>query len=171
MCELKLHLADEAATVAGGEVLGRACLASGLQQGLTLYLNGQLGAGKTTFCRGVLRAFGHNGAVKSPTYTLVEPYELGAQRIYHFDLYRLGDAEELEFMGVRDYFVAHSLTLVEWPERGAGVLPEPDLQVELGVRDNGRLLYLTAHSKQGERVMGLLEKLRREHGKELDTGQ
>ncbi|MDP5208163.1 tRNA (adenosine(37)-N6)-threonylcarbamoyltransferase complex ATPase subunit type 1 TsaE [Microbulbifer sp. 2205BS26-8] len=163
MGALTVYLGNEAGTVAGGEALGRACLASGLQQGLTLYLNGQLGAGKTTFCRGVLRAFGHNGAVKSPTYTLVEPYELGAQRIYHFDLYRLGDAEELEFMGVRDYFVAHSLTLVEWPARGAGVLPEPDLQVELGVQEHGRLLYLSAHSKKGERVMALLDKLQWEH--------
>ncbi|WP_444903657.1 tRNA (adenosine(37)-N6)-threonylcarbamoyltransferase complex ATPase subunit type 1 TsaE [Microbulbifer sp. DLAB2-AF] len=159
MSELKLHLADEEATVAGGEALGRACLASGLQRGLTLYLNGQLGAGKTTFCRGVLRAFGHQGAVKSPTYTLVEPYELGPQRVYHFDLYRLGDAEELEFMGVRDYFATHSLSLVEWPERGAGVLPEPDLELTLQVPDSGRQLLLNTHSKQGEAVLDTLAKM------------
>ncbi|GAB2890347.1 tRNA (adenosine(37)-N6)-threonylcarbamoyltransferase complex ATPase subunit type 1 TsaE [Microbulbifer echini] len=157
--ELKLYLRDEEATVASGEALGRACLASGLQRGLTLYLNGQLGAGKTTFCRGVLRAFGHQGAVKSPTYTLVEPYELGTQRVYHFDLYRLGDAEELEFMGVRDYFAAHSLSLVEWPERGVGVLPEPDLQLDLGVPDSGRQLLLEAHSKQGSAVIHTLVKM------------
>jgi len=160
--ELKLYLADEEATVAGGDALGRACLASGLQQGLTLYLNGQLGAGKTTFCRGVLRAFGHEGAVKSPTYTLVEPYELGAQRVYHFDLYRLGDAEELEFMGVRDYFATHSLSLVEWPERGAGVLPEPDLQLDLEVPDSGRQLLLTACSSRGSAVLDTMEKLLRD---------
>ncbi|AWF79591.1 tRNA (adenosine(37)-N6)-threonylcarbamoyltransferase complex ATPase subunit type 1 TsaE [Microbulbifer sp. EKSA008] len=159
--ELKLHLADEAATVSGGSSLGQACLAAGLQQGLTLYLNGQLGAGKTTFCRGVLRAFGHEGAVKSPTYTLVEPYELEAHRVYHFDLYRLGDPEELEFMGVRDYFSAQSLSLVEWPERGEGILPAPDLEVELEVPESGRQLRLIAHSPQGERVIDLLQKLLR----------
>ncbi|WP_444943353.1 tRNA (adenosine(37)-N6)-threonylcarbamoyltransferase complex ATPase subunit type 1 TsaE [Microbulbifer sp. ANSA003] len=157
--ELTLHLADEAATVSGGNSLGRACLAAGLQQGLTLYLHGQLGAGKTTFCRGVLRAFGHEGAVKSPTYTLVEPYDLGAHRVYHFDLYRLGDPEELEFMGVRDYFSAQSLSLVEWPERGEGILPAPDLEVELDVPESGRQLRLIAHSPQGERVLDLLQKL------------
>lgn len=162
MSELKLYLADEEATVAGGEALGRACLASGLQEGLTLYLNGQLGAGKTTFCRGVLRAFGHEGAVKSPTYTLVEPYEMGAQRVYHFDLYRLGDAEELEFMGVRDYFATHSLSLVEWPERGAGVLPEPDLQLDLEVPDSGRQLLLTAYTGRGSAVLDMMEKLLRD---------
>lgn len=157
--ELTLALADEAATVAAGETLGRACLATGLAEGLTLYLHGQLGAGKTTFCRGVLRAFGHEGAVKSPTYTLVEPYELGAQRVFHFDLYRLGDAEELEFMGVRDYFASHSLSLVEWPERGAGVLPEPDLEIELQVPQRGRQLQLAAHSPAGEAVVAATQKL------------
>lgn len=151
--QLQKQLADEAATVAAGEAIGRACLAGGLKQGLTVFLHGQLGAGKTTFCRGVLRAFGHSGAVKSPTYTLVEPYELGAQRVYHFDLYRLGDAEELEFMGVRDYFAPHSLSLVEWPERGAGVLPEADLEIELEVPASGRQLVATAHSAEGEAVL------------------
>ncbi|WP_250460173.1 tRNA (adenosine(37)-N6)-threonylcarbamoyltransferase complex ATPase subunit type 1 TsaE [Microbulbifer litoralis] len=159
MSELTLHLVDEEATVAAGEQLGRACLATGLAEGLTLYLHGQLGAGKTTFCRGVLRAFGHSGAVKSPTYTLVEPYELGAQRVFHFDLYRLGDAEELEFMGVRDYFAPGSLSLVEWPERGAGVLPEPDLEIELQVPDSGRQLQLMAHSSAGETAIRAMQKL------------
>ncbi|MFC6634108.1 tRNA (adenosine(37)-N6)-threonylcarbamoyltransferase complex ATPase subunit type 1 TsaE [Microbulbifer taiwanensis] len=157
--ELKLSLADEAATVAAGESLGRACLVAGMQSGLTLFLHGQLGAGKTTFCRGVLRAFGHRGAVKSPTYTLVEPYELGPQRVFHFDLYRLGDAEELEFMGVRDYFAPRSLSLVEWPERGTGVLPEPDLELELEVPDSGRQLRLAAHSGNGEAVLKALQNL------------
>ncbi|SHF78844.1 tRNA threonylcarbamoyladenosine biosynthesis protein TsaE [Microbulbifer donghaiensis] len=157
--ELKLNLVDEDATVAAGEALGRACLAAGMHSGLTLFLHGQLGAGKTTFCRGVLRAFGHRGAVKSPTYTLVEPYDLGEQRVYHFDLYRLGDAEELEFMGVRDYFAPHSLSLVEWSERGAGVLPEPDLELELEVLDRGRQLQLVAHSRPGAAVLDALYKL------------
>ncbi|SDK56865.1 tRNA (adenosine(37)-N6)-threonylcarbamoyltransferase complex ATPase subunit type 1 TsaE [Microbulbifer yueqingensis] len=157
--ELKRKLADEEATVTAGAALGRACLATGLPQGMMVFLHGQLGAGKTTFCRGVLRAFGHHGAVKSPTYTLVEPYELGEQRLYHFDLYRLGDAEELEFMGVRDYFGPHCLSLVEWPERGQGVLPDADLVVELGVPDRGRTLRARAQSEQGVRVLGAMNSL------------
>ncbi|WP_346838525.1 tRNA (adenosine(37)-N6)-threonylcarbamoyltransferase complex ATPase subunit type 1 TsaE [Microbulbifer sp. SAOS-129_SWC] len=157
--EWKTELADEAATVAAGTALGRACTEQGMAAGLTLYLYGQLGAGKTTLCRGVLRAFGHTGAVKSPTYTLVEPYDFGAQRVFHFDLYRLGDAEELEFMGVRDYFAPGCLSLVEWPQRGAGVLPEADLEVELDVPDSGRLLVATAHSAAGEAVLEFAQKL------------
>jgi len=162
--DLVLQLADEEATVAAGEAVGRACLACGMGSGLALFLHGQLGAGKTTFCRGVLRAFGHRGAVKSPTYTLVEPYDFplaagGAQRVFHFDLYRLGDAEELEFMGVRDYFAANSLSLVEWPERGAGVLPEADLELELTVPESGRQLQLIARSQAGEVVLNAMCKL------------
>lgn len=162
--ELKLQLADEAATVTAGETLGRACLAQGMGEGVVIFLHGQLGAGKTTFCRGVLRAFGHAGAVKSPTYTLVEPYEFaladgGAWRVYHFDLYRLGDAEELEYMGVRDYFAPRSLCLVEWPERGVGVLPQPDLQLELDVPQSGRQLRLIAQTPAGEAVATAMQKL------------
>ncbi|MCO1332958.1 tRNA (adenosine(37)-N6)-threonylcarbamoyltransferase complex ATPase subunit type 1 TsaE [Microbulbifer sp. OS29] len=168
--ELTLYLADETATVSCGACLGQACLAAGLQEGLTLYLHGQLGAGKTTFCRGVLRAFGYEGAVKSPTYTLVEPYELGLQRVYHFDLYRLGDPEELEFMGVRDYFSTQSLSMVEWPERGEGILPPPDLQIELEVPDSGRRLRLFSHSLRGGRVIDLLQKLVRKVSAEPGIG-
>lgn len=162
--ELTLNLADEEATVAAGEALGRACLAQGLDRGLVIFLHGQLGAGKTTLCRGVLRAFGHHGAVKSPTYTLVEPYELStkngaAQRVYHFDLYRLGDAEELEYMGVRDYFGPHSLSLVEWPQRGEGVLPQADLSAKLQLAGDGRELTLQAQTEAGAAVAGILRKL------------
>ncbi|MFV8783912.1 tRNA (adenosine(37)-N6)-threonylcarbamoyltransferase complex ATPase subunit type 1 TsaE [Microbulbifer sp. SA54] len=148
-----LFLADEAATVAAGETLGEACKRSGLSEGLVIFLGGQLGAGKTTFSRGVLRAFGHRGAVKSPTYTLVEPYEFDDSRVYHFDLYRLGDAEELEFMGVRDYFGAGNLSLVEWSERGVGVLPEPDMTLSLVVDGSGRRLELRALSAAGAGVL------------------
>ncbi|WP_078082771.1 tRNA (adenosine(37)-N6)-threonylcarbamoyltransferase complex ATPase subunit type 1 TsaE [Microbulbifer mangrovi] len=153
-----LYLADEAATVAAGESLGRACIDSGMASGLVFFLGGQLGAGKTTFSRGVLRAFGHRGAVKSPTYTLVEPYEFGVgsereQRVYHFDLYRLGDAEELEYMGVRDYFGPGSLSLVEWSERGIGVLPSPDIELSLQLQGEGRALTLKALSEAGSEVL------------------
>ncbi|MCK7598848.1 tRNA (adenosine(37)-N6)-threonylcarbamoyltransferase complex ATPase subunit type 1 TsaE [Microbulbifer sp. CAU 1566] len=150
-------LADEVATVAAGEQLGKACKDSGLSEGLVIFLGGQLGAGKTTFSRGVLRAFGHRGAVKSPTYTLVEPYEFTEQRVYHFDLYRLGDAEELEYMGVRDYFGPGSLSLVEWSERGTGVLPEPDLTLSLSLEGEGRRLVLEALSEAGNQVLAQLQ--------------
>lgn len=151
--EKTLYLADEAATVATGEVLGQACIDAGMAAGLVIFLGGQLGAGKTTFSRGVLRAFGHRGAVKSPTYTLVEPYEFNDFRVYHFDLYRLGDAEELEYMGVRDYFGRGSLSLVEWSERGMGVLPTPDLRLELRLQGAGRELKLIAESDAGAAVL------------------
>ena len=148
---LTLLAPDEAAMVAiGGQ------LALVLRPGAVVYLVGGLGMGKTTLTRGVVQGLGHRGAVKSPTYTLVEPYELGELNLYHFDLYRLGDAEELEFMGIRDYFGDDSLCLVEWPERGAGVLPPADLVITIEREGAGRRLQLCAGSARGSASLAQL---------------
>ncbi len=146
-----LQAPDEAAMVACG-----ARLAAALVPGTVVFLEGELGMGKTTLSRGIVQAFGHRGAVKSPTYTLVEPYELGGLTIYHFDLYRLGDPEELEFMGIRDYFGAHAVCLVEWPERGRGFLPLADLVIKIERNGPGRELRLQANTDQGREVLSRL---------------
>jgi len=158
--EVSGYLDDERQTVAFGEAVAAAAAAvlteSSQRQGLVVFLLGDLGAGKTTFCRGVLKGFGHNGAVKSPTYTLVEPYELSSV-IYHFDLYRLGDPEELEYMGIRDYFDAGSLCLIEWPSKGRGFLPQEDLQLQINAQEPGRSYQLQAFSEAGQKVIQCLK--------------
>ena len=143
---LQLPLEDEPATLA----LAARCASLFLGGGV-IFLGGDLGAGKTTFSRGVLRALGHQGAVKSPTYTLVEPYQVGGIAVYHCDFYRLGAAEELEFLGLRDCMGGGSLWLIEWPERGAGWLPTSDLSVLLRVDGGGRQAVLSSGSEQGAR--------------------
>jgi tRNA threonylcarbamoyladenosine biosynthesis protein TsaE len=120
-----------------------------------VFLQGELGAGKTTLVRGFLRSLGVRGAVKSPTYTLVEPYELASHDIYHIDLYRLVDAEELELIGMRDYLSA-GVVLVEWPSRASGHLPNPDLTIEISVSASRRSLTLCPASSIGE---GMLESI------------
>ena len=154
----KHYLVDEAATVAFGQALGHAA-----KQGAIIFLQGDLGAGKTTLCRGVLQAFGHQGPVKSPTYTLVEPYQFDQQSVNHFDLYRLDDPEELEYMGIRDYFSADNLCLVEWPERGAGYLPTVDIEISLTLPTRslqaGREIRCEAKSPRGKQICQQLTKL------------
>jgi len=146
--EFDVHLADEAAT----QRLGAALAATAPMSGW-LALRGDLGAGKTTLVRAFLRALGYAGRVVSPTYTLVETYEIAGKtsgrRIAHYDLYRLNDPEELEWMGAREDFGGDTLCLVEWPERGVGVLPPPDLELHLLHEDETRRAQMQAHSAVG----------------------
>ena len=132
-----VQLADEAATEALGAALAKRIITG------VVWLQGDLGAGKTTLVRGWLRALGHVGAVKSPTYTIVEPYRFADVPVYHFDLYRLSDPEELEMIGGRDYFDRDALCLVEWPQQAGAALPAPSLIISLMPVNGGRAATLT----------------------------
>lgn len=150
-------LADTAATEALGAAIARALAACG---GASFWLEGDLGAGKTTLVRGLLRALGHAGSVKSPTYTLVEPYDVPTGRLYHLDLYRLADPEELEFLGVRELgkeLAEGATVVVEWPARGRGFLPPPDLCIGLSPQGDGRVARLEARSARGNDLLAFLE--------------
>ena len=146
---LERYLNSAAAT----EALG-ARLASALAPGCVLYLRGDLGAGKTTLARGLLRGLGHPGTVKSPTFTLVEPYQLGRWRLFHWDLYRLADPEELEYLGLRDQIDGEAVLLIEWPERGQGALPRADVAVWLEYLGEQRGVRWEARSALGAAVLG-----------------
>lgn len=122
-------------------------------KGLTLYLNGELGAGKTTLTRSIVQAFGHQGNVKSPTYTLVEEYSLPPFSVCHFDLYRLADPEELEFMGIRDYFQPKTLCLLEWAVRGEGMIEPADIVIQIDYADEGRNITLIAQNATGTEIL------------------
>ncbi|MCX4220869.1 MULTISPECIES: tRNA (adenosine(37)-N6)-threonylcarbamoyltransferase complex ATPase subunit type 1 TsaE [Pseudomonas] len=145
MSEVTLYLADEQAMSDFGARIARITQGHGL-----IFLEGNLGMGKTTLSRGIIRGLGHIGAVKSPTFTLVEPYEIGDIRAFHFDLYRLVDPEELEFLGIRDYFEDDALCLIEWPDKGAGFLPKPDLTITISPQDSGRSLTILSQGSRGE---------------------
>lgn len=142
--ESSLELADEAATLRLG-----AALAVGVAPGRTLYLQGDLGTGKTTLVRGLLRALGHLGRVKSPTYPLVELYSLSRLHLYHFDFYRFKDRTEWHDSGFREYFNAQSACVVEWPERAGGLLAPPDLSVRLELAGAGRRAWLSSATPAG----------------------
>ena len=156
--KLSFYLENETETVALGFALSEL-----LPLPFTIYMYGDLGAGKTTLVRGVLQGLGHAGAVKSPTYTLVEPYELKDRSVYHFDLYRLADPEELEFIGIREYQDADSLLIFEWPDKGDGMIPKADLVIELMYQDLGRKVDFTFTDS----VLGqdLAQKIRQKLGK------
>jgi tRNA threonylcarbamoyladenosine biosynthesis protein TsaE len=151
--DITLILDDEAATLACG-----ARFANILVPGLNIYLHGDLGAGKTTFVRGVLHALGHTGKVKSPTYTLVEiyqlePYVVSNCQLYHFDLYRFTSEEEWDAAGVREYVNPHSICMIEWPEKAEHVLPEPDIHVRLSLYNSGRQIQFSAGSILGKQCL------------------
>ena len=148
MVALKTILPDEAATLALG-----AALAGALEPGLVIYLRGELGAGKTTLARGALRALGHEGPVKSPTYTLVEVYELSRLHLHHFDFYRFHDPREWIDAGFRESFNGRNVSLVEWPEKADGMLPPADLEVVLELHATGRSAELTPRTKAGEECL------------------
>ncbi|MEG1816712.1 tRNA (adenosine(37)-N6)-threonylcarbamoyltransferase complex ATPase subunit type 1 TsaE [Pseudomonas sp.] len=145
MSGVTLFLADEEAMVRFGGRIAEVTKGHGV-----IFLEGDLGAGKTTLSRGIIRGLGHQGAVKSPTFTVVEPYEIGDVRAFHFDLYRLVDPEELEYLGIRDYFEDDALCLFEWPQKGAGVLPKPDLTITISHQASGRSLNLSPQGARGE---------------------
>lgn len=156
-----MYLADATETEGLGARLAAALVehaGPGAPVTASIHLMGQLGAGKTTLVRGLARALGVEGPIKSPTYTLVEPYTAGAITLYHFDLYRLAHGEELEYLGARDAFAEAALCVVEWPERARGWLPEPDLAVHLTVAGEGRQAQVHAGTPRGEALLAILER-------------
>jgi len=149
---LKLKVSGEQAQ----EALG-AALAAASPVNCVIYLIGDLGAGKTTLVRGFIRSLGHKGAIKSPTYALLEPYELPDRRCYHFDLYRLADPGELEYLGLRDLLQSEAVLLVEWPEKGEGELPPADLAIKISHNVESRQLQIKSHSKIGDNLLQNLD--------------
>ena len=137
------------------EALG-AQLARSITPGI-ITLSGALGTGKTTLARGFIHALGHTGKVRSPTYTLVEPYLFDDCSVYHLDLYRLADPEELEWLGLRDMLAERALLLVEWPERGSGFLPAADLAIDIDYSGNGREASLTPLTEVGQRLLAQIK--------------
>lgn len=148
---LQIPLADAPAT----EQLG-ANLAPHLAPGMVVFLSGDLGAGKTTLTRGLLRALGVAGRVKSPTYSLVEVYAVSSLNLYHFDFYRFSESSEWSDAGFRDLFGGGNVCLVEWPEKAAGQLPPPDLWIRLGLAGESRTAELSAHSDAGRQCLSAL---------------
>jgi len=142
----------EATSEAAQERLG-AELSAAVDGECVIYLHGDLGAGKTTLVRGFLRGLGYQGAVKSPTYTLMEPYRVNGRQVYHLDLYRLADPGELEYLGVRDLLGQQAVLLVEWPERGAGELPPADLLIDIEYLQDGRRLAVKSVTERGEKLL------------------
>ena len=151
---MDIFLSDEQATLNLGEQLAQLCPSDQF----TIFLEGDLGAGKTTLSRGLLQALGHKGNVKSPTYTLVERYDFSSRTVFHFDLYRVVDPEELDYLGLDDYFSNQSLCLVEWAKQGSEHLPKSDILIEITYQDHARVANIKAQSMAGEQVCEQLHK-------------
>lgn len=151
------------------EALGRE-LAGLLRPPLILYLEGDLGTGKTTLTRGILRGLGHRGTVRSPTFTLLEPYDLGTWRLFHLDLYRLADPEELAYLGLRDLLDQDSVLIVEWPQRGGLALPPADLEIRFAYQAEARVLEFLPHSPAGKALVAALAVLRAGHRADSPAG-
>ena len=151
MVALNTYLPDEAATIALGAALARA-----LDPGLVIYLQGDLGAGKTTLVRAALRELGFRGPVKSPTYTLVELYELPRLHLHHFDFYRFHDPREWIDAGFRETFDGRNVILVEWPEKAGDLLPPPDVVIALEAHGEGRSASLRSCSVRGQKCVTLV---------------
>lgn len=149
--ETSIHIANEQAM----EQLG-AKLATQLRVGDLIFLQGELGAGKTTLVRGILHGLGYSGTVKSPTYTIVEPYEINHYRVYHFDLYRIHDPQELLEIGVSDYLAEDALVLIEWPEKAMLCLPEPTLWAQIDLAPTGRQLTWRVASERGKAILSAI---------------
>ena len=156
--EYQLQAHGEDAMVALGMRFGQ--VLSATAPGVSVFLQGDLGMGKTTFTRGIMRHFGHQGATKSHTYTLVEPYQFKQQKVHHFDLYRLGHPEELEYLGIRDYFDGCAINLIEWPDKGRGFLPTADVVLTIHPLERGRKLTFVAQTNMGDGVLVHLGKVK-----------
>lgn len=145
---MPIYLENEAATLDLGKRIAKLCP----KQLFVIHLEGELGAGKTTFSRGFLRALGYQGKVKSPTYTLVERYDVADRRVFHFDLYRLADPEELDYLGLDDYFSDNTLCLLEWAKQGGHLLPQPDLVITFTYQQHARNADLVAFSSAAKNL-------------------
>jgi tRNA threonylcarbamoyladenosine biosynthesis protein TsaE len=143
----EIEIEDETAMLRFGAQLADALGGRG-----AVLISGDLGAGKTTLCRGLLRQMGHEGSVKSPTFTLVEPYEIEGVCVYHFDLYRLSHPDELDYVGIDEYFSNETLCLVEWPEKAEGSLPSHDLELAIDVAVEKRNIRIGSNSQHGTRI-------------------
>ena len=143
-----MHLSDESATIALAQRLS-----TGLKPGMVIYLHGDLGAGKTTLVRGVLNALGYSGRVKSPTYTLVEPYNIAGLEFRHFDLYRLHDEKEWESAGFRDEFDGRNIFFIEWPEKAQGLIPQADVIIDFKILQQGRKVEIYADTPTGRECL------------------
>ena len=150
--QISIELKDEQSTQHLGELIAKY-----LQAPLICYLQGDLGVGKTRIVRAIIQSLGYSGNVKSPTYTLVEPYQLETVTVYHFDLYRLSDPEELDYLGIRDYFDEQSICFIEWPDKGKGWLADADISIFLEYLGEGRRCQITAQTKAGTILLNKLK--------------